>query len=233
MNIFQKKKKLFYEKFFKPLQQSVTLNQTPNLRNAPTPPVIHNYFTTDYEMGAGYLHQGNNWKGNAFNRGFLGFDSDTKGMYLNIHEDQDSDVPYQLMTNLIATPNANTPVNGQSTDYVYLSPGRCWHLGDTAYILDIPLTIPPDAQYNGTVTIDGKSVQMWTFESVEYGYEGEARIGVTAISAEHDYAVVFVNVYQPYESPPTGIYFKFRNFDPSKPKPSIYAAPPPPCVPLV
>jgi len=229
-------KNLFYQNLFGTLQKPIdpiNKNQDTKLIVAPTPPLIHNYFSADYEIGAGYLVQKNNWMGNPYFKGFIAFDKEKRGVYFNMHEDQDENVPFQFMTSVIASPNAETPVTNYTSDYVYLSPGRCWELPPSQYLVDIPLHIPSDASYNGTATINGKSVQFWTFSQTEYGYSGEARVAVESTDVTNEAAVVFVNLFDPFSSDQnTGIYFKFKKFDPSRPKPAMYAPPPPPCTPF-
>jgi len=216
---------MFNQLFFKIFQ-----HQEEDKKVAPLPPLIHNYFSADYELGAGLLSKSNNWQGNPYFKGFIAFDQQKRGLYLNMHEDQDSDVPYQFSTSLITTPFSQTPDTNITFDFIYLSPGRCWELGAAAFFIQIPLHIPETAQYNGSVTIDGKIVDLWVFIETLYIYEGEIRVGVDASTYddEEGVAVVFVNIFSPLY-PVTGIYFKFRNFNPARPDPSMYAAPPPPC----
>jgi len=198
------------------------LVQKPQLRHSapdPTPPALHQYFSSDYQIGYGTLIEKEGWKPRlGFFRGQAVVDKESGGLYLNIADDQEADVPFSFTTSVIIHPNDDKTVDGFWT----LRPNRCWITPYPVANPDFPLQIPPTAKFLGNKVIYGKQATVWEFTGTFEGYDGEIQIAV----ASDDSTILFINL-SPNIDPDLllGSYVIFANFNASKPDASNYGIP--------
>jgi len=211
----------FVDNFFGPGQRlhSGTQKRTTRLQD-PTPPTLHQFFSSQYVLGYGAITQANKWvQPNNIFKGQLYVDKISGGFYWSILDNQDANVPWTFSTTFITTPTPNA-VNG----YQFLQNGRCWTLG-FADNPDIPISIPADATFVGKFTVDGTPVQIWEFPySSTYG---NAKVQIAVVVPDN--TILFINIGVEAFLYEAGTYFYFQNFNTSKPDPSTYQTPPGPC----
>jgi len=205
----------------KPATQ-VTHHKRASAQNPPTPPVLHQYFQSDYEIGYGELLESNGYlPPNSLFQGNMAVDKLTGGFYINIDDDQDNDVPWLFSTSVILNPQAN----GISAGYWYLRPGRCWLTDYPLVNPDFPIEIPANATFVGKKTIYGKDATIWEFDGSFEGYDAAVQICVN----NADNTIIFITLSPDFENLPLGTYLIFRNFNASKPDPATYGVPPGHC----
>jgi len=184
---------------------------------APSPPLLHQYFQSDYTLGYGALVEINGWaEPNSLFTGHMAIDKETGGFFVNIDDDQDADVPFLFSTNIVGNPADPKTTAG----YMYLHPGRCWVSPYRLINPDFPLSIPSDATYLGEKVIYGQKATVWQFEDEVYqGFYGTFAIAV----ASSDNTLLFITA----GSNNYGVesYLVFKNFNNTRPDPDTYAVP--------
>jgi len=185
----------------------------------PTPPVLHQYFLSDYEVGYGVLDQTTGYKPpNSLFRGQMVVDKETGGFFINVADNQAADVPFMFSSSGIIHP---TDDKGNIQAYWYLRPGRCWL---TTYPLvnpDFPIEIPSNATFVGYQTVYGEPATVWTYDGTFEGYDATILVAV----ANSDNSIIFISLDPNFDGFPLGTYLIFNNFNASKPDPTTYGAP--------
>jgi len=195
------------------------------LSKQPTPPKLHQYFSSDYILGWGLIEEKNDWKHpNDIFRGHVVVDKTVGGLYLEVSDNQNANVPWTFQTSFISHPFSSSNITG----YMFLENGRCWSSQYVVVDPNFPLQIPADASYGGSHKIGNAVVELWSFPfTVQF-----APVDVTVAVDVKDSSIVFLNLVASYAGAEGNSYFAFSGFNSTRPSQRNYAVPPGPCTPV-
>jgi len=208
------------------VSKRVAPTPTKSSPRAPTPPTLHQFFSSDYVLGWGIIEAKSNWvPPNDIFRGHIAFDKTRGGLYMEISDNQDADVPWTFQTSFISHPYSVNNVTG----FMFLENGRCWSAPYTVVNPSFPLKIPDDAVYGGQHTVWNSIVELWSFPyTVEY-----ISVEVTVAVVVKDLTISFINLVADYSGSSGNTYFTFQKFNTTQPSVRNYAVPPGPCTPVL
>jgi len=186
--------------------------------STPSPPNLHQYFSSQFIFGWGTLVPQNNFsRPNDIFRGQVVVDKTIGGLYYDLHDNQDANVPWLFSTTIISSPNAST---GEIIGYANYMNGRCWNLGVT---IDpqVPIRIPADATFGGYYTAYGKKVSLWSFSYTTTFAVVNAQIAVSVA----DNSIVFINLDGDVAVGVAQSYIVLVAFNPKRPNPIAFRPP--------